>query len=50
MSYKKFLKRLGKGNPRKAIQSVKVKGRDLDASQRAKFFADLGWKKARGIS
>ena len=40
MSYKKFLKRLGKGNPRKAIHQVKAKGQDLDVNQRVKLYAE----------
>tara|TARA_Y200000002_G_scaffold86142_1_gene68633 strand:- start:35918 stop:36097 length:180 start_codon:yes stop_codon:yes gene_type:complete len=40
MSYKKFLKRLGKGNPRKSTHQIKAKGEDLDINQRVKLYAD----------
>ena len=40
MSYKKFIKRLGKGNPRKAIHQVKAKGKDLDINQRVKLYGE----------
>lgn len=39
MSYKKFLKRLGKGNPRFATHTIKARAKDLDINQRVKLYA-----------
>ena len=40
MSYKKFLKRLGKGNPRKVTHQLKARAKDLDINQRVKLYAE----------
>ena len=39
MSYKKYLKRLGKGNPRFATHQLRTKAKDLDVNQRVKLYA-----------
>lgn len=40
MSYKKFIKRLGKGNPRKVTHQIKARAKDLDINQRVKLYAE----------
>lgn len=40
MSYKKYLKKIARGNPQKASQSVRAKGSDLDINQRVKLYAE----------